>query len=47
MIKMSSKFKITGLGQMQDNIKKLENNRNNSILNYLPEYENLFRSNGY
>lgn len=28
-------------------LKKLESSRNNSILNYLPEYENLLRSAGY
>jgi len=28
-------------------LKKLESNRNNSILNYIPEYEELFRSVGY
>jgi len=28
-------------------LKKLEGNRNNSILTYLPEYEELFRSAGY
>jgi hypothetical protein len=28
-------------------LKKLESNRNNSILTYLPEYEELFRSAGY
>lgn len=28
-------------------LKKLESNRNNSILTYLPEYEELFRSVGY
>lgn len=28
-------------------LKKLESNRGNSIIDYLPQYENLFRSNGY
>jgi hypothetical protein len=28
-------------------LKRLETNRGNSILNYLPQYENLFRSAGY
>jgi hypothetical protein len=28
-------------------LKRLENNRGNSILEYLPEYEDLFRSAGY
>ena len=28
-------------------LRKIENNRNNSILNYIPEYEELFRSAGY
>ena len=28
-------------------LKKLEANRNNSVLDYLPEYEQLFRSAGY
>ena len=28
-------------------LKRLESNRGNSILNYLPQYENLFRSAGY
>jgi hypothetical protein len=28
-------------------LKKLESSRNNSVLDYLPEYEQLFRSAGY
>jgi hypothetical protein len=28
-------------------LKRLESNRGNSILTYLPQYEELFRSNGY
>jgi hypothetical protein len=28
-------------------LKKLENNRRNSILTYLPQYESFFRSAGY
>jgi hypothetical protein len=28
-------------------LKILESNRNNSILTYLPQYEELFRSAGY
>lgn len=35
------------LPQLVDYIKKLEKNRNNTILDYLPEYENLLRSAGY
>jgi sulfatase maturation enzyme AslB (radical SAM superfamily) len=28
-------------------LKTMDSNRNNSVFNYLPEYENLFRSSGY
>lgn len=35
------------LPQLVDYIKKLEQNRNNTILDYLPEYEKLLRSAGY
>jgi hypothetical protein len=35
------------LPDLIDYLKRLESNRGNSILNYLPQYENLFRSNGY
>lgn len=35
------------LPQLVKFLKKLESNRNNNILEYLPEYEDLFRSAGY
>jgi len=35
------------LPQLVNYIKRLEQNRNNSILDYLPEYENFLRSAGY
>ena len=37
-------YRLTDLVQY---LKKLESNRHNSVLDYLPEYENLFRSAGY
>lgn len=35
------------LADLVDYLKRLESSRNNSILDYLPQYENLFRSHGY
>jgi len=35
------------LPELVAHLKKLESSRNNNILNYLPEYANLFRSVGY
>jgi len=35
------------LPNLVDYLKRLESNRGNSIVNYLPEYETLFRSAGY
>jgi hypothetical protein len=35
------------LPELIDYLKLLESNRKNNILNYLPEYEELFRSAGY
>lgn len=35
------------LSELTVYLKKLEKNRGNSILTYLPEYENLFRTSGY
>ena len=35
------------LPDLVDYLKRLESNRGNSILNYLPQYEELFRSAGY
>ena len=35
------------IDQLVDYLKKLESNRNNTILDYLPEYEELFRTAGY
>ena len=35
------------LPELVDYLKRLENNRGNSILTYLPEYEKLFRTAGY
>jgi sulfatase maturation enzyme AslB (radical SAM superfamily) len=35
------------LADLVDYLKRLESNRGNSIVNYLPEYETLFRSAGY
>lgn len=35
------------LGDLVDYLKKIELNRKNSILDYIPEYEELFRSYGY
>lgn len=35
------------LSELVDYLKRLENNRGNSILTYLPEYEELFRTAGY
>jgi hypothetical protein len=35
------------LPELVDYLKRLENNRGNSILTYLPEYEELFRTAGY
>ena len=35
------------LGQLVDYLKRLETIRNNSVLDYLPEYESIFRSHGY
>jgi hypothetical protein len=35
------------LPDLVDYLKQLESNRKNSILDYLPQYENLFRSAGY
>lgn len=42
---MSSEFKITGLGQMQDNIKKLENNMNNISGKHEVTFDVLFNDN--
>jgi len=35
------------LPDLVDFVKRLETSRGNSILDYLPEYEELFRSAGY
>ena len=35
------------LPELVQYLKKLESNRHNSILDYIPEYEELFRSVGY
>jgi hypothetical protein len=37
-------YRLTDLVQY---LKKLESNRHNSVLDYLPQYEDLFRSAGY
>jgi hypothetical protein len=35
------------LPELIDYLKLLESNRGNSVLTYLPQYEDLFRANGY
>jgi hypothetical protein len=35
------------LPDLVEYLKRLESNRGNSIITYLPEYEDLFRSSGY
>lgn len=40
-------YETEKLPELVSYLKKLESSRNNSILNYLPEYENILRSAGY
>jgi hypothetical protein len=43
----NSEYQVELLPNAIEYLKLLESNRNNSILDYLPEYEELFRSAGY
>ena len=43
----SAKDETSRLPDLVLYLKKLEHNRNNSILTYIPQYEHLFRSAGY
>ena len=40
-------YEVERLGDLVKFLKTIESSRNNSILDYLPEYEELFKSAGY